>query len=40
MKDINQESEFQFFVETYQFVESMIKERDVVYESLTYSSKC
>ena len=40
MKDINQEIEFQFFVETYQLVELVIKERDVVYESLTYSSKC
>ena len=36
MKDINQEIEFQFFVETYQLVELVIKERDVVYESLTY----
>ena len=40
MKDINQEIEFQFFVETYQLVELVIKERDGVYESLTYSSKC
>ena len=40
MKDINQEIEFQFFVETYQFVEPVIKERDVVYELLTYSSNC
>ena len=40
MKDINQEIEFQFFVETYQLVELVIKERDVVYESLTYSSNC
>ena len=40
MKDINQEIEFQFFVETYQFVEPVIKERYVVYESLSYSSKC
>ena len=40
MKYINQEIEFQFFVETYQLVELVIKERDVVYESLTYSSKC
>ena len=40
MKDINQEIEFQFFVETYQFVEPVIKERGIVYESLIYSSKC
>ena len=40
MKDINQEIEFQFFVETYQFIEPVIKERDVVYELLTYSSNC
>ena len=40
MKDINQEIEFRFFVKTYQLVELVIKERDVVYESLTYSSKC
>ena len=39
MEDINQEIEFQLFVETYQLVESVIKERDVVYESLTYSSE-
>ena len=37
MEDINQEIEFQLFVETYQLVEPVIKERDVVYELLTYS---
>nr|DBA09782.1 TPA_asm: RNA polymerase beta subunit [Corydalis intermedia] len=37
--DLNQETEFQFFVETYQLVEPLIKERDAVYESLTYSSE-
>ena len=36
MKDINQAIEFQFFVETCQLVELVIKERDVVYESFTY----
>nr|DBA09235.1 TPA_asm: RNA polymerase beta subunit [Corydalis lupinoides] len=37
----DQETEFQFFVETYQYhlVEPLIKERDAVYESLTYSSE-
>ena len=39
MEDINQEIEFQLFVETYQLVEPVIKERDAVYESLTYSSE-
>ena len=39
MEDINQEIEFQLFVETYQLVEPVIKERDVVYELLTYSSE-
>jgi len=33
------EIEFQLFVETYQLVEPLIKERDDVYESLTYSSE-
>ena len=36
MKDINQEIEFRFFVKTYQLVELVIKERDVVYELFTY----
>ena len=36
MKDINQEIEFWFFVETYQLVELVIKERDFVYELFTY----
>ena len=40
MKDINQDIEFQFFVETYQLIEPVIKERDTIYESLIYSSKC
>ncbi|KAL5553997.1 hypothetical protein UlMin_041398 [Ulmus minor] len=35
--DTDQEIEFQLFVETYQLVEPLLKERDVVYESLTYS---
>ncbi|KAB2045734.1 hypothetical protein ES319_D01G182000v1, partial [Gossypium barbadense] len=39
IKYIEQEIEFQLFVETYQLVESLIKERVVVYESLTYSSE-
>jgi len=30
---------FQLFVKTYQLVEPSIKEKDVVYESLTYSSE-
>ena len=38
-KKIDQEIEFQLFVETYQLVEPLIKERDAVYESLTYSSE-
>ena len=37
IEDINQEIEFQLFVETYQLVEPVIKERDIVYELLTYS---
>nr|YP_010154065.1 RNA polymerase beta subunit [Corydalis davidii]QQW51898.1 RNA polymerase beta subunit [Corydalis davidii] len=37
--DPEQETEFQFFVETYQLVEPLIKERDAVDESLTYSSE-
>ncbi|KAM3357009.1 hypothetical protein P3S68_023723 [Capsicum galapagoense] len=40
IEDTDQEIEFQLFVETYQLVEPLIKERDVVYESLlTYSSE-
>lgn len=39
IEDRDQEIEFQFFVETYQLVEPLIKERDAVYESLTYSSE-
>nr|YP_010474839.1 RNA polymerase beta subunit [Corydalis decumbens]UVH69126.1 RNA polymerase beta subunit [Corydalis decumbens] len=39
IEDIDQEIEFQFFVETYQLVEPLIKERDAVYESRTYSSE-
>nr|YP_010712216.1 RNA polymerase beta subunit [Corydalis ternata]UGO88508.1 RNA polymerase beta subunit [Corydalis ternata]WDA92871.1 RNA polymerase beta subunit [Corydalis ternata] len=39
IEDTDQEIEFQFFVETYQLVEPLIKERDAVYESRTYSSE-
>ncbi|CAL5179336.1 unnamed protein product [Lathyrus oleraceus] len=39
IEDTDQESEFQLFVETYQLVEPSIKEKDAVYESLTYSSE-
>nr|YP_010475823.1 RNA polymerase beta subunit [Corydalis pseudoadoxa]UVH70110.1 RNA polymerase beta subunit [Corydalis pseudoadoxa] len=39
IEDPDQETEFQFFVETYRLVEPLIKERDAVYESLTYSSE-
>ena len=39
MEDTYQEIEFQLFLETYQLVKPLIKERDVVYESLTYSSE-
>nr|YP_009670419.1 RNA polymerase beta subunit [Passiflora jatunsachensis]QCX29691.1 RNA polymerase beta subunit [Passiflora jatunsachensis] len=35
----DQEIEFQLFAETYQLIEPLIKERDAVYESLTYSSE-
>nr|YP_010464055.1 RNA polymerase beta subunit [Valeriana fauriei]UUL71406.1 RNA polymerase beta subunit [Valeriana fauriei] len=38
IEDTDQEIEFQLFVERYKFVEPLIKERDAVYESLTYSS--
>ncbi|CAN6440756.1 unnamed protein product [Victoria cruziana] len=37
IKDTDQEIEFQLFGESYQLVEPLIKERDVVYESITYS---
>lgn len=39
MEDTDQEIEFQLFVETYQLAEPLIKEKDAVYESLTYSSE-
>ncbi|KAL5102128.1 hypothetical protein RYX36_006455 [Vicia faba] len=39
IEDRDQEIEFQLFAETYQLVEPSIKEKDVVYESLTYSSE-
>ncbi|XWS63658.1 hypothetical protein CRYUN_Cryun06bG0120000 [Craigia yunnanensis] len=39
IEDTNQEIEFQLFVETYQSVKLLIKEREAVYESLTYSSE-
>ena len=39
IEDTDQEIEFQLFGETYQLVEPLIKERDAVYESLTYSSE-
>nr|YP_010291112.1 RNA polymerase beta subunit [Juncus compressus]YP_010291367.1 RNA polymerase beta subunit [Juncus tenuis]ULQ66702.1 RNA polymerase beta subunit [Juncus compressus]ULQ67030.1 RNA polymerase beta subunit [Juncus tenuis] len=39
MKDIDQNMEFLLFVERYQLLEPLIKERDAVYQSLTYSSK-
>nr|QYB23365.1 RNA polymerase beta subunit [Hedysarum polybotrys var. alaschanicum] len=39
IEDIDQEIEFQLFVETYQLVEPSIKEKDAVYELLTYSSE-
>nr|UDZ61114.1 RNA polymerase beta subunit [Albidella oligococca] len=39
IEDTDHEIEFQLFVETYQLVEPLIKERDAVYESLTYSSE-
>ncbi|KAL2935307.1 DNA-directed RNA polymerase subunit beta [Bienertia sinuspersici] len=38
-EDTNQEIEFQLFVETYQLAEPLIKEKDAVYESLTYSAE-
>nr|YP_010457519.1 RNA polymerase beta subunit [Microtropis osmanthoides]UUA68789.1 RNA polymerase beta subunit [Microtropis osmanthoides] len=39
IEDTEQEIEFQLFVETYQLVEPLIKERDAVYEAITYSSE-
>nr|YP_009862865.1 RNA polymerase beta subunit [Spathodea campanulata]QKD76240.1 RNA polymerase beta subunit [Spathodea campanulata] len=39
IEDTDHEIEFQLFVERYQLVEPLIKERDAVYESLTYSSE-
>nr|YP_010158165.1 RNA polymerase beta subunit [Cyrtophyllum fragrans]QRG30256.1 RNA polymerase beta subunit [Cyrtophyllum fragrans] len=39
IEDTDQEIEFQLFVETYKLVEPLIKERDAVYELLTYSSE-
>nr|YP_010320105.1 RNA polymerase beta subunit [Parnassia nubicola]UJJ82799.1 RNA polymerase beta subunit [Parnassia nubicola]UUA66383.1 RNA polymerase beta subunit [Parnassia nubicola]UUA66473.1 RNA polymerase beta subunit [Parnassia nubicola]UUA66563.1 RNA polymerase beta subunit [Parnassia nubicola] len=39
MEDTEQEIEFQLFAETYQLVEPSIKERDAVYEAITYSSE-
>ncbi|KAD0053225.1 hypothetical protein E3N88_44864 [Mikania micrantha] len=39
IEDTNQEIDFEFFLERYQLVEPLIKERDAVYESLTYSSE-
>nr|QOU09661.1 RNA polymerase beta subunit [Nymphaea jamesoniana] len=39
IEDTDQEIEFQLFEESYQLVEPLIKERDAVYESITYSSE-
>uniref|UniRef100_A0AAU7AND7 DNA-directed RNA polymerase subunit beta n=1 Tax=Triphora wagneri TaxID=2594492 RepID=A0AAU7AND7_9ASPA len=39
IEDRDQEIEFQLLVETYQLVEPFLKERDAVYESLTYYSE-
>nr|YP_010868847.1 RNA polymerase beta subunit [Vanilla somae]WGU45569.1 RNA polymerase beta subunit [Vanilla somae] len=39
IEDRDQEIEFQFLVETCKLLEPLKKERDVVYESLTYSSE-
>nr|UDP57260.1 RNA polymerase beta subunit [Melicytus chathamicus]UDP57680.1 RNA polymerase beta subunit [Melicytus lanceolatus] len=39
IEDKDQEMEFLLFGETYQLVEPLIKERDAIYESLTYSSE-
>nr|YP_010458400.1 RNA polymerase beta subunit [Loeseneriella lenticellata]UUA69939.1 RNA polymerase beta subunit [Loeseneriella lenticellata] len=39
MEDTEQEIEFQLFAETYQLVEPLIKERDAIYEAITYFSE-
>nr|YP_008994387.1 RNA polymerase beta subunit [Viviania marifolia]AGV02816.1 RNA polymerase beta subunit [Viviania marifolia] len=39
IEDIDQEMQFQLFVETYQLVEPLVLERDAIYFSLTYSSE-
>nr|YP_009441152.1 RNA polymerase beta subunit [Adenophora erecta]ARO35129.1 RNA polymerase beta subunit [Adenophora erecta] len=39
IEDPDQKMAFQLFMETYQLVEPLIKERDAVYEALTYSSE-
>nr|YP_010320844.1 RNA polymerase beta subunit [Parnassia longipetala]UJP70674.1 RNA polymerase beta subunit [Parnassia longipetala] len=39
IEDTEQEIEFQLFVKTYQLVEPSIKERDAIYEAITYSSE-
>ncbi|KAK8960315.1 DNA-directed RNA polymerase subunit beta [Platanthera guangdongensis] len=39
IEDRDKEIEFQLFAETYQLAEPLILERDVVYESVTYSSE-
>nr|YP_009436811.1 RNA polymerase beta subunit [Cyphia schlechteri]ATG27186.1 RNA polymerase beta subunit [Cyphia schlechteri] len=39
IEDPDQKIEFHLFAETYQLLEPLIKERDAVYESLTYSSE-
>ena len=39
MEDTDQEIEFQLFVETYQLAEPVIKEKDAIYKSITYSSE-
>nr|YP_009729894.1 RpoB [Caldesia parnassifolia]QHW08230.1 RpoB [Caldesia parnassifolia]UDZ61118.1 RNA polymerase beta subunit [Caldesia parnassifolia]UDZ61119.1 RNA polymerase beta subunit [Caldesia parnassifolia]UDZ61120.1 RNA polymerase beta subunit [Caldesia parnassifolia]UDZ61121.1 RNA polymerase beta subunit [Caldesia parnassifolia] len=39
IEDTDHEIEFQLFGETYQLVEPLIKERDALYESLTYFSE-
>ncbi|KZV36785.1 RNA polymerase beta subunit [Dorcoceras hygrometricum] len=39
IEDTDHEIEFQLFVERYQLVEPLIKERNAVYELLTYSSE-
>ena len=39
IEDTDHEIEFQLFLERYQLVEPSIKEKNAVYESLTYSSE-